>query len=58
MATLADGDRREQMDTGHLISNIFLIFSTLIISFSATTILNSVLIVGGIAVAVGTSWYV
>ena len=28
------------------------------ISFSATKILNSVLIGGGIAVAIGTSWYV
>ena len=30
----------------------------LIISFSGTKILNGVLIGGGIAVAVGTSWYV
>jgi len=39
MASLSDGDQREQMDT-------------------ATKILNSVLIGGGITVAIGTSWWV
>lgn len=56
MASLADGGQREQMDRGY-ISNIFLIFFSDLF-FSGTKILNGVLIGGGIAIAIGTSWYV
>lgn len=57
IATLSDGDQRSHMDT-RTVASLFPL--KLIVSFLllGTKVINGLLIVGGIIIAIFTSWYV